>query len=168
MARFLVVVAAFLLGGCQLSSAAQDESAVVTGDALILYPGLRKAIEEYYLAEARRDWQKTYARRPAAFQRMVPFDVYQREMDKGSSGWNLVRVDVQKSMRSDKNDEVIVVLEFQESFNAAVAQSRFEGRVSSGTTSRTEESIWKRSETSWISVQPGQRGHLPLNDRVVH
>ena len=167
MVKIFLTLLMALVGGCQIGSAAQHEGSIVTGRDLSQFPELRKAMEQYYVAEKNRNWQIAYGYRPVAFQRTVPFDVYQREMEKGSSGWSLIRVEILESKRVE-NDEVKVMLKFYESFDAATAQSYYDGRVPSGINSRVEETIWKWSGNSWLSVQPGQRGHFPLNDRLAY
>ena len=167
MAKIFLTLLLALVGGCPIGSAAQHEGSIVTGRDLSQFPGLRKAIEQYYVAEKNRNWRVAYDYRPVVFQRTVPFNVYQREMEKGSSGWSLIRVKILDSKRTE-SDEVQVMLKFYESFDAATAQSYFEGRVPSGINSRVEETIWKWSANSWLSVQPGQRGRFPLNDRLVY
>ena len=167
MAKAVLLVVALIVSACQFGNAAQDDKSLVVGESLMQHPGLRRVVDQYYSAEKARDWRITYGLRPVAFQKVVPFDVYQREMDKGSAGWNLIRVEILTSTQS-ANDEVVVMLKFHESFDTTVAKSRFDGRVSNGTTSRSEETIWRRDGASWKSIQPGQRGHLPLNDRLVY
>lgn len=163
-----LLVAVLALGACGAGPTPGIPEPLVVGNALAAYTGLRDAIERYYTAEKNRDWKSTYDLRPAAFSRIVPLNVYERDMEKGSSGWNLLRVEIMNAKQGTADREVIVVIRFQESFDAAVAQSTFSGRVSPGTNSRVEETIWRRSGMSWSAVQPGQRGHFPLNDRLVN
>jgi hypothetical protein len=146
---------------------AQSTVLTVLGDGLSEYPTLREAISQYYSAEARNDWHETYRFRPRAFRKMVSFSVYEREMKKGSSGWELTKVTIVQA-KHGKDDEIVVSIQFTESFDSTIAKSRFDARVSQGTNTIVEDTVWKVTNGSWSCLEAGTRRHLALNDRTVY
>lgn len=166
MLRIFFICLMALMMGCQVGNGAPStNTSIVHGRDISAHVGLREAMEQYYSAESRGDWRSTYMQRPMAFRRIVPFDTYQRKMQEGYAGWKLLKAEILDAT-SESNDEVLVKVRFQESFSPEVAKSRFEGRIPSGINTRVEETLWKWVGTSWLAVQPGQRGHLPLNVRI--
>jgi hypothetical protein len=128
--------------------------------------GLREAIINYYSAESRGDWQTTYRFRSTKFKELVPFDAYKRDMKKGMAGWKLQKIENIEHIIG--KSEATVRIRFHEKFDSTVAKLFFGGNVPQGVSSRTENSLWKKVGERWLCVDAGQRGHLPLNDRMVY
>ncbi len=81
-------------------------------------------------------------------------------------GWQLRKVQI-IDYANDKS-KAKVRIRFHEKFDSKAAQSFFGGNVSEGVSRRTEDTLWEKVDGQWVGVDAGQRGHLPLNRRIVY
>ena len=144
-----------------------EDILVVTGAERLADSALGAAIAKYYQAETERDWSTTYGIRPQAYQKIVPFETYKRDMDKGMADWKLKKIEILESGQQ-QNGDTTVKIRFHDAFGPKAAQFYFEGRVSQGVNTRTENTLWRKVDDSWRCVDAGGRGHLPLNGRMVY
>jgi hypothetical protein len=166
-----MLVGALLLvlqGGCTNETGALEEPKqfAVDNAETISDVSVREAIVKYYSAESRGDWQVTYGFRSRDFKRLVSFDIYRSEMAKGMVGWQLRKVEIIDYAAG--KSKATVRIRFHEKFDSKVAQSVFGGNVSDGVSRRIEDTLWEKVDGQWICVDAGQRGHLPLNHRMIY
>lgn len=139
-----------------------------SGIEKITVSNLREAVSSYYTAEDSYNWKKAYAFRSEAFKKLVPFDTYESEMNKGMAGWDLVKVEVMNVKRLSEDKQVLQI-RFHEKFDKTVAKKTFSNRIPAGVVNTTIEEVeWQYINKTWICLQAGQRGHLPLNDQIVY
>lgn len=166
---YLVIISLLVLAACESSEGMDVENipVKVVGVDLVFPANLRDSILSYYTAEDNSAWPVTYNLRSAAFKRLVPFDTYKKEMEKGVSGWDLTQVEI-VSVLTNEPDMKVFKVRFFERINGSVSSKYYSGRIQAGKiVSTDEEVIWKLEDKSWICVQPGSRLHLPLNEQMV-
>lgn len=163
---YWVVVLTTLIA-CQNQDEVAPQLLTFSGLDKVTNNNLGEIITDYYKSENDLDWKITYQYRPASYKKLVPFEMYEKSMEEDMSGWQLLKVEI-VDIEKENDPTVRVKIRFSELFDSKVAKKKFDGRVSQGMNRRSEETIWKKEANSWIAVQPGQRGHLPLNDRLVY
>ena len=145
---------------------ATGNDADLKGKDFITDLSLSHAIEHYYRAEKYGDWKSTYAMRTPAFKEIVPFSSYSKGMNEGNEGWQLLQVEILAPEKYGGTGAQVKI-RFVEKFDQKVAKEHFGNRVESGVARYVENTVWEKQNGRWYSVEPGKRGHLPLNDRLV-
>jgi hypothetical protein len=113
-------------------------------------------IDEYYREESNGNAHFTYACRSNAFKELVPFKVYEREVEKNIHLWKTVSYEI---------------LGIHIDGKSARAKIRFQEQLTDPTVSDRavyfsfeEETKWQiKSDGSFICVDPGFRGYHALN-----
>lgn len=126
---------------------------------------LRKAVETYFTAENHKEWEKTYSYRGDAFQRLVPYELYERKMRLGFQGWNLRHVVVDSVNLLDGGD-IEIGLVFQEAFDEKVNDKLYSGRFPQGQIRQQENTIWRFKNKKWILIRAAKRGHAPFSSVI--
>lgn len=163
----LLLIVVFYAAGCHQNELNRSDIIEFPGSEKIAVKDFRDTLVKYYTAEQAHQWDVTYAFRSRMFKKLVPYATYQAEMEKGMSGWNLVRVEILSISKQSENVETVRI-RFYEKINTDVAAKYFANRMPEGTiATRVEEITWKYTEGAWVCLQPGERGHLPLNNRIV-
>jgi hypothetical protein len=133
---------------------------IVVGIEKIANQELATIVEKYYEAERNKDWLTTYKMRSKSYQRLVPFENYKQDMEKGVADWKLLQIEIMDSSYLE-NGETEIRIRFTEEFGPHAAEVYFGGRVPSGVNTRTETTKWIQIDNRWICVDAAQRGHLP-------
>lgn len=164
---FFTLVFIFV-SGCQKAEDELPHPVQFNGDQKITSADLRNTVLSYYTGEDNSAWAVTYAIRSEEFKKIVPFETYEKEMKAGMDGWDLVEVEVLSETAPGENERVLQI-RFHEKIGEKVAKNHFSNKMSAGEISvHTEETSWKYINNTWIAIQAGQRGHLPLNDQIVY
>ncbi len=141
-----------LLLTLQISCSAKPNEFNVEQLTLIQDVNLAKSLNEYYLGESKKDWNKTYELRSRVFVETVSFDFYYSMMEKNAVGWSFLRavvVDVDLISQNEHD----VYIEFYSIRNGQ--NHRF-----------TQRTNWLKENGLWKSNIPGKRGLFLLNDWV--
>lgn len=129
---------------------------------------LRERINQYYSFEKNKDWNNTYKYRTKKFREAIKFENYAAEMEKGSKGWSLEKVEIKKIV--DDNNKAKVVLIFKEippkeyfkQFNIPD-----EKITKTSTVTNKGWGIWVYENNDWYSLDAVSRGHLFMNSQQV-
>lgn len=155
------------------TAAMEKEKLAFSGLERITDQRLRDGVERYYVAEAAKRWEGTYALRRLKFYSVVLFPTYQRIMSEDTEGWNLVELEILGSregvirLSEMSNPEVTFVrIEFTETLQKG--HNRFprlaESRVSEDRTFvAVEETAWLVENGKVKCLHCGTRGHIFLN-----
>lgn len=163
--RYLCLVLFSLLTAC--GDSAISSRMEITGQEKLTRLKLKEAIISYYIAESEGNWRKTYQSRTSKFIELVPYDVYQKEMDAGAHGWNLVRIDIIES-HLIKEFFVNVKIRFVEKIVKEETAKKYGFDFAPVIARFTENTLWEKRGSGWKCLEAGQRLHFPLNDRVVY
>lgn len=162
---FLLFLAVFILSACEEKLDQAQYRLEFSGEENITPTNLRDTIISYYTAENNSAWSIAYSLRSDAFRKLVPYDTYEKEMEKGMGGWNLIKVEVLSESESPNKEEKIFEIRFSERFGGNTLPNNSSDE---GVQTNVEKTIWEYIGGTWVCIQAGQRGHLPLNVKMVY
>lgn len=159
----LVILFACSLCGCTSS---YGKEFVIEGLDHVDNNKLQNALVTYYEAEKERKWDSTYSTRPVEFRKIIPFDSYAKAMEEGANGWKLRKIEILE-VSKDPDGDYTIRIRFHEEFVEKAAQKFFGQDLGSIVNRRIENTVWRNIQGKWVTIVAGQRGHFPLNGRMV-
>ena len=139
----------------------------------VLISELANAIDDYYYAESKKRWEKTYNMRPHEYKQIIGFHLYRNKMDEFMDGWSLNRVRIvgygptyDEYYRAsvikitirffdrmiEEPDDIMLKLLWEQHPNKIITTD--------------EDTLWILENEGWRCLQCGQRHHMILNRRM--
>jgi hypothetical protein len=125
-------------------------------------PGLDQAVCQYYEMQERRDWNKTYSLRPGDFRKLVPYELYEREMSKHPPALGLARLHI-RSLRETRPSEIMMTVDFYRGSGGASKPMD----PSTGSARIGERTEWVSDPDGWKCAGCGEVFSFTMNTRMV-
>lgn len=87
-------------------------------------------------------------------------------MEEGANGWKLRKIEILE-VSKDPDGDYTIRIRFHEEFVEKAAQKFFGQDLGSIVNRRIENTVWRNIQGKWVTIVAGQRGHFPLNGRMV-
>jgi len=131
-------------------------------EAVRIPDGLPQAMCQYYEAQEKRDWKKTYSLRPKDFRQVVGFDFYEKEMSEQTPQIALSRLNI-LSVKPSRPSEVAVRVDFYR--GPGGASKPFDPSTGFAMTGETTE--WIAEPEGWRCAGCGEVLLHAINSRMV-
>ena len=119
---------------------------------------------DYYEAQEAGNWEATYQRRPASFRKLVPFDVYAREMSERRPTLKLTVLELESVQRT-KLATFQLRVSFIRTRNGTLDEAR---DPSQRHYSMSELVEWENDGNSWGCAACGEDTIFSVNSRMVY